>query len=225
MKNLVSCIIKRTQTINAVALLVAVSLLGDYLVSRIHQKHAVKAICDNSAHFSIGGISWLIVCINTSFSQNNTQCLLEILLCAFIAAVIDVDHFISAKSLSLKVQIMLFVLIIFLMQFLFQEATNLKERPFLHSSTVPVVISACFYLCGSFLRSVLLKRLSLIVFLAFASHHLRDASRRGLWFPPFGSTVPIPYKLYVLLNCVIPLVISLLPMQSPRVQYYTVLVA
>lgn len=103
MKNLLRCFIKRTYSINAVALLVAVSLLGDHLVSRIHQKHAVKAICDNSTHFLIGGISWLIVCINTSFLQNHTQCLLEILLCAFIAAVIDVDHFISAKSLSLKV--------------------------------------------------------------------------------------------------------------------------
>lgn len=103
MKSLFSFFIKRTQTINAVALLVAVSLLGDHLVSRIHQKHAVKAISDNSTHFLIGGISWLIVCINTSFLQNHTQSIYEILLCALIAAVIDVDHFICAKSLSLKV--------------------------------------------------------------------------------------------------------------------------
>ncbi|XP_045460253.1 LOW QUALITY PROTEIN: transmembrane protein 267 [Harmonia axyridis] len=188
MKNLLRCFIKRTYSINAVALLVAVSLLGDHLVSRIHQKHAVKAICDNSTHFLIGGISWLIVCINTSFLQNHTQCLLEILLCAFIAAVIDVDHFISAKSLSLK------------------EATILKGRPFLHSSTVPVVICACFFMCDCLLKSAVLKRLSPIIFIAFSSHHIRDATRRGLWFSPFGSTIPIPYKLYISLNCVIPLV-------------------
>ncbi|XP_044761315.1 transmembrane protein 267 isoform X2 [Coccinella septempunctata] len=90
------------------------------------------------------------------------------------------------------------------------EATNLKERPFLHSTTVPIVTCACFYLCGNLWKSAILKRLTPVIFIAFSSHHIRDATRRGLWFSPFGSTAPIPYKLYISLNCAIPLVISFL---------------
>ncbi|KAL3280018.1 hypothetical protein HHI36_017526 [Cryptolaemus montrouzieri] len=182
-------LICRTQTFYAVGLIVAVSLLGDYLVSRNHEKHALKAIFDNSTHFLIGGISWLIVCINTSFLQNHIECLFQILLCAVIASIIDVDHFISARSLSLK------------------DATILKERPFLHCSTVPVVICACLFYLGSYWRIVIWKKISLIVFIAFSSHHIRDATRRGLWFAPIGSTAPIPYPVYIVLNCVIPFVI------------------
>ena len=40
------------------------------------------------------------------------------------------------------------------------------------------------------------------------SHHLRDADKRGvLFYPPFGSTPPLPYKLYVFLVVLLPLVI------------------
>ncbi|KAK9884916.1 hypothetical protein WA026_009153 [Henosepilachna vigintioctopunctata] len=182
--------IRRTHSICAVALLVAVSLLGDHLVSRNHEKHAFKAIVDNSTHFLIGGISWLIVCINTTFVLNHSGCLFQILLCGVIASIIDVDHFLSAKSLSLK------------------DATNLKERPFLHCSTVPVVIFSCVFLFGNFMRSVTWRLNALVILVAFSSHHIRDATRRGLWFAPFGSTSLIPYPVYIALNCGIPYVIS-----------------
>ena len=42
------------------------------------------------------------------------------------------------------------------------------------------------------------KTVSCLVFVAIFSHQLRDANRRGLWFSPVGSTLPIPYSLYIL---------------------------
>ena len=46
--------------------------------------------------------------------------------------------------------------------------------------------------------------------IAWGSHHLRDAQRRGLWFPPFGSTPAIPYLLYLLLEFMLPIFVKLL---------------
>lgn len=42
------------------------------------------------------------------------------------------------------------------------------------------------------------------MFTAFLSHHTRDATRRGYWFYPYGSTQPIPYVSYVLITLLIP---------------------
>lgn len=54
------------------------------------------------------------------------------------------------------------------------------------------------------LECPLLKRGGLILLAAFATHHVRDATRRGLWFYPYGSTAPIPYVVYIVLTCMIP---------------------
>jgi len=39
--------------------------------------------------------------------------------------------------------------------------------------------------------------LALIFTTAWFTHHVRDATRRGLWFAPFGSTPTLPCTLYV----------------------------
>lgn len=49
-----------------------------------------------------------------------------------------------------------------------------------------------------------------IIFAAFASHHTRDATRRGFWFYHLGSTPPIPYFLYVFMTMAIPYFVSYL---------------
>lgn len=36
-----------------------------------------------------------------------------------------------------------------------------------------------------------------ILFVAWFSHQLRDSTRRGLWFWPFGHTIPVPYWIYI----------------------------
>ncbi|XP_064214056.1 transmembrane protein 267 [Tribolium castaneum] len=137
--------------INYITILLAlVSITGDYIVS--HTKlHLFQALFDNATHATIGALSWLYICINCK-NRSHTQTLIEIGLCAGIASLIDIDHFISARSVHLKV-------------------------------------------CGDF---------------SFVSHHTRDATRRGFWFYPFGSTPPIPYFLYVGMTCFLPPVVCVL---------------
>ena len=47
-----------------------------------------------------------------------------------------------------------------------------------------------------------------MLFVAWGSHHVRDAQRRGLWFPPFGSTPNIPYTMYLLTEFILPIIIK-----------------
>jgi hypothetical protein len=49
-----------------------------------------------------------------------------------------------------------------------------------------------------------------VTIIAFVTHHLRDANRRGIWFAPFGSTPPLPDFLYISLVLVTPYVIRLI---------------
>ncbi|XP_044261838.1 transmembrane protein 267 [Tribolium madens] len=168
-------------------LLALVSVTGDYVVS--HTKlHLFQALFDNATHASIGALSWLYVCINFK-NRSHFQSLIEIGLCAGVASLIDIDHFISARSIHLK------------------DATSLQKRPPLHCSTFPFMFCLLFLMLSYFFQVEVWKRVSLIVLTAFVSHHTRDATRRGFWFYPFGATPPIPYFLYVGLTCVLPVLV------------------
>lgn len=87
---------------------------------------------------------------------------------------------------------------------LFQNATHLEKRPFLHCTTVPIVLWILLILLSSIFHSSHLEHISWVVLAAFLSHHIRDSTRRGLWFCPFGSTRPLPYYLYVSLSMFLP---------------------
>ena len=86
--------------------------------------------------------------------------------------------------------------------FFFQEARQLKNRPFLHSTTVVFIVVPILQVWlaqnVSYLRS-----LPYLFAVAVISHHLRDGHRRGLWFWPLGSTPPLPYWVYI--TCVMAL--------------------
>ncbi|EFN79348.1 transmembrane protein 267 isoform X2 [Harpegnathos saltator] len=84
------------------------------------------------------------------------------------------------------------------------DATHLEKRPFLHCTTVPIVLWIFLILLSSVFHSLKLQQASWIVLAAFLSHHIRDGTRRGLWFCPFGSTRPLPYYLYVSLCMSLP---------------------
>lgn len=79
---------------------------------------------------------------------------------------------------------------------LFQNATNLKTRPFLHCSSVVLVSLSVVALLGKLLGLSQVYKVALIAFVAVASHHLRDSIRRGLWLWPFGSTSPLKLHIY-----------------------------
>lgn len=83
-------------------LLVFIALLGDWLL-KIATKNAHKAIIDNSTHGLIGLISWWIVIIASKRKVPLPKRLLEAGLSGFVASIIDVDHFIYARSYKLEV--------------------------------------------------------------------------------------------------------------------------
>ncbi|XP_022914262.2 transmembrane protein 267, partial [Onthophagus taurus] len=161
-----------------------VSIFGDVLAEQ-SQKELHKAFFDNATHAVVGGLSWLIVCVNQR-SRSSFYTLLEVVVCTCIASLIDVDHFIVAKSFNLK------------------NATNLDKRPFLHCSSIPIVLTAYLLLLSYYFKDQNLQRAAFVISTAFFSHHTRDATRRGYWFYPFGHTAPIPYFIYLILTIFIP---------------------
>ena len=91
-----------------------------------------------------------------------------------------------------------------------QDALSLPKRPFAHNSTLIPVVTAVLYLLvyvspPTLRDHPLVSALPLMFLVSSFSHHLRDADRRGLWFAPFLSTPPIPFKFYTLFVILLPL--------------------
>ncbi|VEN43758.1 unnamed protein product [Callosobruchus maculatus] len=173
-----------------IALLGLIAVVGDYLVKHTNL-HLFQAVFDNTTHAIIGGLTWFIFCLKYK-NSNTLQSLAEVALCTIISSMIDLDHFVAARSLNLE------------------DATNLRYRPPLHCSTFPLLTCITLLLVSYQLGMSSLKRSTLIIFAAFFTHHVRDATRRGFWMYPFGSTPPIPYAVYVGLTCSAPYVICFL---------------
>ncbi|CAO1400824.1 unnamed protein product [Diamesa serratosioi] len=160
---------------------------GDKLVQRTHKNHVLRAIYDNLTHSLIGLFSAAILLINDKDKLYLAG------VCMVLSSIIDVDHFIAAKSLKLT------------------DATNLNGRPFLHNSTIPAtLLIILIYLSFSSKYSSYSLWISML-FIAFTTHHLRDANRRGLWFAPFGETPPLSNLMYILLIVSTPYFLNLFP--------------
>lgn len=78
-------------------------LVADRLlqVPVVQQNPWLRALSDNAVHGAIGMWSWAIV-----IGAKKKADWREIVLAGFLASVIDVDHFLLARSLSLKVRSM-----------------------------------------------------------------------------------------------------------------------
>ena len=153
---------------------------------------ALRAVADSVTHGLVGGWCWVNVVLLQG-EQFTAVRALQVAGCVVMATALDVDHFISARSLSLK------------------DALNLPNRPFAHNTTVILSGAALLYLlfyCCPNLGAPPTRDLPLMFLLSTFSHHLRDADRRGIWLGPLLSTPPIPYKLY-------PFLIALLPALLP----------
>lgn len=192
-------------------LLVMVCICGDSLTNNLKKLSLRKGMADNLTHGLIAAISWLLVLLPLKcqfefwLSPNK---LAQVVTCGLVGCLIDVDHFITAKSLSLKVGIP-FPYEITLSLWnkiiaLFQNALSLTHRPILHCSTIPVSLLVILVLTGKLVCSRHPITAGFMIFTSIFSHHIRDATRRGLWFFPFGSTPPLPYSLYILLELIIP---------------------
>lgn len=89
----------------ATVLIGSTCLLGDYLFNRNNNHHILKSLTDNITH-SLIGLFCAIIIVN--YYQNafcRIESLLLVLTSFLISSIIDVDHFIEAKSLSLIVSL------------------------------------------------------------------------------------------------------------------------
>lgn len=111
---------------------------------------------------------------------------LNSILCAVCASALDIDHFVAAGSFTMH------------------GAMNLPARPFGHSVTFAVTTIAVVWALTRSLWDGAFSHWPALLFVAWGSHQLRDAVRRGLWFWPVGSTQPVPYALYLLLIALMP---------------------
>ena len=81
--------------------------------------------------------------------------------------------------------------------FCFQDALSLPSRPFLHCSTLIPIFTTSLYFVQKLLDFRILRHVHWIFLIAWCSHHLRDALRRGLWLYPWGSTQPLTQSVYL----------------------------
>jgi len=169
-----------------------ISLLGDCLCFGrpfsfyILSNHYLRALTDNFTH-------GLISLFATSFLFGWTRP--KLLIIAFLAgSFVDIDHFIEVRSLSLY------------------RALNDQPqgRPFLHNSLLLLIITLIAFGFEYFLWRYDHIYYSIIFFLGWSTHHLRDAQRRGLTFLPFGQTSPIDYYLPIM--CFVLIVMKLFQM-------------
>lgn len=73
----------------------------DVLVFDMVIDRHVKAILDNSGHAWIAGLSWLMVRLGNTI--NHRELIFEVFISSIIGSIIDLDHFIEAEKLTLKV--------------------------------------------------------------------------------------------------------------------------
>ncbi|KAK7096327.1 transmembrane protein 267-like [Littorina saxatilis] len=150
--------------------------LGDWLCQAVSGRDLLwRALADSGTHGAVGAVSWAVVVLPGRSVAEWTQCLL----CGLAASLIDLDHFVQAGSLQLK------------------DAVTLQQRPPFHSTTLVLLVTGVLWVVSLVMHVTQLRKVALLCCVAWLTHHLRDASRRGLWFPPLGSSPPLPYAVYV----------------------------
>lgn len=80
-----------------------VCMLGDYLVEINQGSQIAKAIVDNITHATIGFLSAIILILQTNHRIIWTERCFLIAMSVLLSSLIDIDHFIIAKSLKLSV--------------------------------------------------------------------------------------------------------------------------
>ena len=110
------------------------------------------------------------------------------LCCGLASVALDGDHFLAAGSLRLS------------------AALSLPGRPFGHSLLFVLAASAALRAGGS--ACGLPPWAWAVCAVAWCSHLLRDALRRGLWLWPLPHTQPLPMLLYLAACAAVPLLVK-----------------
>ncbi|XP_013111854.2 transmembrane protein 267 [Stomoxys calcitrans] len=177
-------------------------LLGDNFVE-ISQNPLLKALADNATHAAIGALSGIAFVVQFYEKTSHFFGWLLIFVCFICSSLIDVDHFIAARSWNLE------------------DATNLTRRPFLHCSTLIALILIA-YLSAACLNYFKWSLLLGSILCAFVTHHSRDATRRGYWIYPWGNTERISNLSYIIATIITPYIVGYLHSlcRAPTVQEY-----
>lgn len=132
------------------------------------------------------------LCILRKIKAFVTHNIREIMSSMAIGSLLDLDHFIAARSSSLF------------------AATHLEKRPFGHNLFFLVISSLTIFILIS-------KRFSLLFASSIFDHLSRDAIRRGYSFSPFFlySSYKLPYVLYLTTFFLLPLFIVFLCEKYP----------
>ncbi|OQS05768.1 hypothetical protein THRCLA_02145, partial [Thraustotheca clavata] len=169
-------------------LLLGICILADFLLSRRcwNEWRLLYGLMDNATHATVALLAWTLTCLYTWKSSVVKS--YEGIAALLTASLLDLDHFVAAAGLS------------------FQAATSLNERPFGHAVVFIFLLALMAWLiCKKELRV----RAVAFILVCLLSHHLRDSFRRGLWIAPFiGSTPPLPYALYLLLEIALPWILG-----------------
>ncbi|XP_064596500.1 transmembrane protein 267-like [Liolophura sinensis] len=173
-------------------LLISVCILADHYDIFSGHSGWAAAIRDNGVHGTIACFCWAVFCDWRETARDLIQCVV----CGLLAMVLDVDHFIAAKTFTLK------------------GAVSHPTRPPLHATSVIPLCASFIYVTSRLLSWKSGTTLAVMLTIAWLSHHIRDGVRRGLWLPPFGSTPPIPFNVYVASTAILPVLFKVMKFYS-----------
>lgn len=171
--------------------IICAAYFGDYVVfkSRYSNSFIFRAFSDSLVHGSLGCLSALIF-----FSHENNLSLeaylFNVIFCTAISCLIDIDHFIVAKSLNLH------------------DLSNLNQRGIFHNTSLWLISSTALLFYSYLQRRLNIYILTFMLILGFSSHHIRDGNRRGLLMYPLRNTPVIDKHLYYILLAVLPHIIA-----------------
>lgn len=84
-------------------LLGGICITGDLLVELSSHSKLLKAICDNITHACVGFVTTLIILFELEKRISSTEKFWMLFICLIISSLIDIDHFIAARSWKLTV--------------------------------------------------------------------------------------------------------------------------
>ena len=156
----------------SVAVTCASAVLIDIVPLRALLPATAAAICDTLlGHGLLSAILWGVS------SRASSR---ELLLIGALGVSLDVDHFIAARSLRPS------------------HALALTERPFGHALLFVIASTALAACCAAIAPRLVPATAPLAVAVAWGTHLLRDATKRGFWLWPLRMhTPPVPYALYL----------------------------
>ncbi|XP_053622876.1 transmembrane protein 267 [Plodia interpunctella] len=169
------------------------ALLGDYIVfnSSYSKSQIFRAFTDSAVHATLGCLSSILF-LSQELSFNNTTCLFNICFCTMLSSLIDIDHIFATRSIYWK------------------DITNNRTRGILHCTTFLFTITSLLLIYSYIYKKINIYMLTWMIILAYTSHHVRDANRRGLWMYPYGHTPPLSKYVYIFLVASLPNIFSVI---------------